>query len=268
MVDKYRHYYYSPDFYLCKKMQRYFLKLAYKGTAFHGWQIQPNAHSVQAELCRAASLLLQSETEITGCGRTDTGVHATEFYAHFDSENLLADCVDFVYRLNAILPFDIAVSEVFPVQADAHARFSALSRTYEYRITSKKNPFVKELACHFSRPLDLKVMNHLASVLMEYCDFSCFSKAHTQTKTNNCTISRAAWEEKNDLLIFTITADRFLRNMVRAIVGTLVEAGLGNLDEAGLREILKSGDRSNAGKSMPAEGLFLTKVEYPKDIFI
>lgn len=249
-------------------MPRYFIKLAFNGTAYHGWQVQPNAITVQQVVGEALGMILRHDTEITGCGRTDTGVHASEFYGHFEVTPALTPfaCSRLTSKLNAFLPKDISIQDIFPVPADAHARFSALARTYEYRISRKKNPFLREFAYHYTQPLDLEKMNACATILKEYQDFSCFSKTHTQTKTNNCKITEARWFEENDQLIFRITADRFLRNMVRAIVGTLLEAGRGKMDATGLREIIASGNRSEAGKSMPACGLFLTEISYPKEI--
>jgi tRNA pseudouridine38-40 synthase len=258
--------------YLCAKqfrLQRYFIRLAYNGTRYHGWQIQPNAVTVQEILTHAISLLLRREVEITGCGRTDTGVHASMFFAHFESEEILdaAACFKLSEKLNAFLSADISIATIFPVASDMHARFSAVSRSYEYRIARQKNPFLPEFSHYFSGPLDVEKMNSAAQLIMEYRDFSCFSKAHTQTKTNNCLITEARWEEEKEVLIFKISADRFLRNMVRAIVGTLIDVGLGKIDESDVRRIIQSGDRCMAGKSMPAAGLFLTKVEYPDSVF-
>lgn len=251
-------------------MQRYFIRLSYKGTHYHGWQLQPNATTVQQVMGEALKLILQQLTELTGCGRTDTGVHAEMFFAHFETTKKLSAeaLLKLCNKLNALLTDDILINEIFCVAPDTHARFSAIARTYEYRIIQHKHPFLQELACHFSRPLDVAMMNRCASIIMEYRDFSCFSKAHTQTFTNDCKITEAYWEEKNQVLVFKITADRFLRNMVRAIVGTLIEAGLGKITEADIRKIIQSGKRGNAGKSMPACGLFLTEVRYPEGLLI
>ncbi len=249
-------------------MPRYFIRLSYNGTRYHGWQIQPNAITVQQEITTAISLLLRHDVEITGCGRTDTGVHAECFFAHMEtakeltSENQQRLC----NKLNAFLSDDIAIEKIFPVADDTHARFSAISRTYEYRITQQKQPFLQEFAHFFPLALDIEKMNRCARLLMEYRDFSCFSKSHTQTHTNDCSITEAQWQFKNNLLVFKISADRFLRNMVRAIVGTLVDAGLGKIDENDIHQIIQSGIRSKAGKSMPARGLFLTDVGYPAEL--
>jgi len=250
-------------------MPRYFIKLAFNGTVYHGWQLQPNALTVQQVLSEALSMILRHDTPITGCGRTDTGVHAARFFAHFDLEPALTPfaCTKLAFKLNAFLPKDISIESIFPVPDEAHARFSALSRTYEYRISRKKNPFLKEFSHQYTLPLDLNKMNDYAAIIKEYRDFSCFSKSHTETKTNDCKITEAFWFEDQDQLIFRITADRFLRNMVRAIVGTLIEAGRGKIDETALRAIITSGDRCEAGKSMPACGLFLTEVRYPEALF-
>lgn len=251
-------------------MPRYFIKLAFNGTAYHGWQLQPNAITVQQILGEALSMILRHETGLTGCGRTDTGVHASEYFAHFETDPALTAfaCRNLTAKLNAFLPKDISIEKIFPVPDDAHARFSALSRTYEYRISRKKNPFLEEFSFQYTLPLDIGRMNACAKIITEFRDFSCFSKSHTQTKTNDCMISGAEWIQQGDQLIFRITADRFLRNMVRAIVGTLIDAGRGKTDEDGIREIILSGNRCEAGKSMPACGLFLTAVRYPEDILI
>jgi tRNA pseudouridine38-40 synthase len=249
-------------------MNRYFIQLAYKGTAYHGWQLQNNAVTVQEVLESALSLLLREKSELTGCGRTDTGVHASEFFAHFESEKDLLPAVLKKYgdKLNGLLPDDITVRSIFRVPPDMHARFSALSRTYEYRLLRRQNPFDVEFTHFYRFPLNVERMNRGAEILMEYTDFSCFSRSHTQTKTNDCRIMQARWEEHGSLLVFRITADRFLRNMVRAISGTLLELGRGKIDEDALRSIILSKDRCKAGKSMPAKALFLTHVEYPEGI--
>jgi tRNA pseudouridine38-40 synthase len=241
---------------------RYFIRLSFHGADFHGWQIQENANSVQAELNRALSLLLREEVQTTGCGRTDTGVHARTFFAHFDT-NLTFDLSQLVYQVNALLPFSIAVHSVFPVGETDHARFTALERSYEYLIHGEKNPFLNGTSWYYPHQPDIIKMNSLAVLLTEYTDFSAFSKSNTQTFTNNCRITFAEWKIKDDQLMFKITADRFLRNMVRAIVGTLLKAGAGQMDEPMFRSILESRSRSNAGTSVPAHGLFLTEIKYP-----
>lgn len=241
---------------------RYFIHLSFDGTEYHGWQIQENAHAVQSELNKALSIVFQNEMQTTGCGRTDTGVHARNFYAHFDTDPEIENLATTVHQLNCLLPHDISIIDIIKVDESAHARFDAQSRTYEYFIYKRKDPFLRKTAWYFPHDLDLKVMNKFSTLLMNYTDFSCFSKSRTQTKTNNCTISEAYWEQTGDIVVFRITANRFLRNMVRAIVGTLVEAGRGRLNEEQLKQILESKNRSEAGPSVPAHGLFLTRVKY------
>ncbi|MDQ1771190.1 tRNA pseudouridine(38-40) synthase TruA [Labilibaculum sp. A4] len=249
--------------------KRYFIRLSYKGTNYHGWQIQPNASSVQEELNKALSTILNQPINVVGCGRTDTGVHASDFMAHFEvDENCRFDCGKLTFKLNRFLPHDIAIREVFRVKADAHTRFDAISRTYHYKITKHKNPFRMESHWKNQHELNVSKMNEAAKILFEYIDFTSFSKLHTDVKTNNCRISKAEWTETDDELVFTIKADRFLRNMVRAIVGTLIEVGRGKMDLAGFREVIESKNRSNAGSSVPGHGLFLAKIEYPDGLRI
>ncbi|PLW99262.1 MAG: tRNA pseudouridine(38-40) synthase TruA [Marinilabiliales bacterium] len=243
-------------------MHRYFIKLAYKGTHYHGWQIQDNAHTVQAELNQKISLMLGETVNLVGCGRTDTGVHAMEFYAHFDISKELDQLDHLAYKLNGFLPEDIVVFEIFEVPTDFHARFDAQSRTYKYDISQRKNPFAMGQTFYYHGQLDVVKMNAACEILYEYTDFTSFSKLHTQTKTNHCTIYKAKWEKVGDELVFTIQADRFLRNMVRAIVGTMLEIGSGKLQVDELHRIIEAKDRSDAGFSVPAEGLFLEKVVY------
>lgn len=243
---------------------RYFLSLSYFGEAYHGWQRQPNAISVQELLEHALSTLLRNEIAIVGAGRTDAGVHARQLFAHFDIEQEIPS--DLVHRLNRFLPEDIAVRGIFQVPEDAHARFSATSRTYEYWVVREKDPFLKDRAYLLQRPLDMDQMNAAAEILKSYEDFECFSKSNTDVRTYNCKISEAFWREEGPLLIFTISADRFLRNMVRAIVGTLLEVGEGKLTVEDVKAIIKSRNRSEAGVSVPAKGLYLTRVEYPDSI--
>lgn len=246
-------------------MQRYFIYLAYNGTAYHGWQLQPNGLSVQQVLNETLSTILRHSVMVHGAGRTDAGVHARQFYAHVDLEgNFSSDeCKQLIFSLNGILPKDIAAYEIFQVKPDLHARFSAISRTYEYLVCQRKDPFMINLAWFNSQQFDIDVMNQGAALLMEYNDFACFSKSKTQVKTTNCHITHAAWESKDHLLKFTITADRFLRNMVRAIVGTLTELGRGKITMDDFRKIIESGNRRMAGFSVPAEGLYLTRILYP-----
>ncbi len=245
-------------------MARYFLRLAYDGTNYHGWQVQENAHTVQAELENKLGVMLGHKVQVTGCGRTDTGVHAREFYAHFETTQLPFKPIDFVFKLNRFLPSDIALFDLFEVEPDAHARFSAVSRTYKYYINRIKNPFVLNYSYYLSHELDTDAMNRAATFLMTYADFTSFSKLHTQTATNLCSISEAFWaEDESKNLVFTITADRFLRNMVRAVVGTLLEVGRGRLLPEEVKTIIEAKDRSKAGFSVPAKGLFLERIEYP-----
>ncbi len=248
-------------------MPRYFIKLAYKGTHFHGWQKQENAHSIQEELDAGLSTLLAAPIETIGCGRTDTGVHAREFYAHFDSENELSDEKFLLYKLNKIISKDIAAYSIYKVNEGANARFDALSRTYQYFISRGKNPFEMDTSYYLYGVLDIGKMNSAAKLLFNYEDFTSFSKSNTQVLTNNCKIYKAEWYQKGDQLIFEIKANRFLRNMVRAIVGTLIQVGRGEITEQDFAKIIESKNRSSAGFSVPAEGLFLTQVEYPDGIF-
>ena len=241
---------------------RYFIKFAYNGTLYHGWQSQPNAVTVQETLEKALSLLFKKHIELVGAGRTDTGVHAKEMYAHFDfNEQLETDF--WIPKLNSYLPKDIVIFEIIPVTAEAHARFDATSRTYEYYIHSFKDAFLTDLSWYHYYPLDLERMNEAASTLLEYTDFECFSKTNTDVFTYNCKITEAFWQKKGNQLIFTITADRFLRNMVRAIVGTLINIGQGKIEVAQLQKIIESKKRSEAGFSAPAHGLYLTQIKYP-----
>lgn len=246
---------------------RYFIDLSYFGKAYHGWQVQPNAITVQEEVERVLSTYLRQEIKVTGAGRTDTGVHARQLVAHFDAPDL-GDLSQFCYKINAFLPSDIAFNQVYPVQADAHARFDAVARSYEYHISTRKDPFKQELAYQAPGELDVPMMNQAASILLEYTDFEAFSRTGSDVKTFNCQLTHAAWEVLPEGLIFTISADRFLRNMVRAVVGTLLEVGLGKCDLEQFRSIIQSKDRSKAGASAPAKGLYLTKVTYPDNIKI
>ena len=244
--------------------QRYFIELAYDGTKYHGWQVQQNAISVQELLNKAISTLLRMEVETVGCGRTDTGVHAKEYFAHVDvvtvdDRPLIMD----KRSLNALLPFDIAIKNIISVHADAHARFDAVLRSYEYHIHFEKDPFLNGYSWLLRDKPDLDLMNHAAAIIMEYTDFSCFSKSNTQVKTNNCKIVKAVWQQTENGIVFKIAADRFLRNMVRAIVGTLLTVGKNEMQPEGISKIIESKNRSNAGMSVPACGLYLTEVKYP-----
>ena len=246
-------------------MKRYFIHLAYNGKNYCGWQIQPHAPSVQAELERCLGLKLGQPVHLTGCGRTDTGVHARSFYAHFDLEDPIDDCVELTYRLNVFLPSDIVVYKILEVDPSLHARFDALSRTYHYYISQSKNPFHQDDAFALFVPLDVEMMQQAANLLFEYKDFTSFSKLHTQVKTNNCKIMEARWFEQDGLLVFRIKADRFLRNMVRALVGTLLEVGKGKMTLGEFRDVLEKKDRCAAGESVPAHALFLEEVNYPQE---
>ena len=248
---------------------RYFIQLAFKGTNYHGWQIQPNGNTVQAELTDALTTLLKIKTEVTGAGRTDTGVHARKFIAHFDTAD--PDHIttsNIVYKLNGILPKDIVVHEIRSVKPDAHARFSALSRTYTYHIHRMKNPFLDDFSTYYPANLDLEKLNRGSELLRDYTDFTSFSKVSTDVKTNNCRIFSAGWTRDEEKLVFTIRADRFLRNMVRAIVGTLLDAGSDKICLAEVRRIIELKDRSAAGTSVPPQGLFLEDIEYPEDVYL
>jgi tRNA pseudouridine38-40 synthase len=241
--------------------QRYFIELAYDGTSYHGWQVQQNALSVQELLNKALSTLLRQPIETIGCGRTDTGVHAKEYFAHFDGPQPTEGIVN-LRGLNALLPHDIAIKRIIPVHADAHARFDATLRSYEYHIHFEKNPFLNGYSWLLRDRPNLELMNKAAAIIMEYIDFSCFSKSNTQVKTNNCKIAKAVWEQTENGIMFKISADRFLRNMVRAIVGTLLLVGKGEMQPEEIRDIIESKNRSNAGMSVPACGLYLTEVKY------
>ncbi len=247
--------------------ERYFIKLAYNGTEYHGWQIQDNSNTVQGELNKALSRIFSICIMVHGCGRTDTGVHAKGFYAHFDVDKEIEDIPQLVFKLNRALSKDIAIYEIVPVRPDVHARFDAISRTYEYYISRKKDPFYKMFSYYLYGNLDVDLMNKGARILYEYEDFSSFSKSKTEVKTNNCKIMNACWEKRDSLLVFEITADRFLRNMVRAIVGTLLDLGTNKITLREIRKIIESKSRSHAGYSVPANGLFLTHIEYPDSIF-
>jgi tRNA pseudouridine38-40 synthase len=247
---------------------RYFIRLAYDGTHFHGWQRQPNAITVQQTLEEAMCMMMRRNIQLTGAGRTDTGVHAHDFFAHFDIEFQLSDaeCEKLVFRLNRYLGGDIALFEIFPVKSDAHTRFSPISRTYRYCIARTFDPFRRNYTHYIYGDLDVNLMNEGASMIMAYRDFTSFSKVDTDTKTNICCISYARLEMEGSELVFTITADRFLRNMVRAIVGTLLQLGTGKISLSEVKLIIESRNRSNAGDSAPAKGLILSRIDYPDGI--
>jgi tRNA pseudouridine38-40 synthase len=253
--------------YLCPVIanQRYFIQLSYDGTNYHGWQLQPNAIGVQEVLNKALSTILREPIETLGCGRTDTGVHAKEFFAHFDSEYMVhgpSSMVNSVRSINSVLPHDIAIKNIIPVHADAHARFDATLRSYQYHIHFNKDPFKHGYSWLLRDEPDLELMNQAAKIIMEHTDFSCFSKSNTQVKTNNCKISCAEWIITDSGIVFHISADRFLRNMVRAIVGTLIMVGKKEIEPEAVRDIIESKNRRNAGTSVPACGLYLTEVRY------
>ena len=243
---------------------RYFIHLAYNGANYCGWQTQPNLPTVQLTLEQALTTLLRQPIAIVGCGRTDTGVHASDFYAHFTTDTAI-DAEQLAFKLNSFLPEDIAIFEIFGVRDNAHARFDATARTYQYHVSNRRLPFKQGLYSRIYYHPDLNLMNEGAKLLMEYEDFTSFAKLHTQVKTNNCHLSMAQWEEREDEWVFTIRSNRFLRNMVRSVTGTLLDVGRGKLTLEGLREIVERKDRCAAGVSMPPQGLFLTRVEYPFD---
>jgi len=248
---------------------RYFIFLSYKGTNYHGWQIQPDSLTVQKILDETLSTILRENIATIGAGRTDTGVHALVFCAHFDSEKPgLEQDMRLIHKLNKFLPKDISIISVRKVQPEANARFSALSRTYKYFISRTKNPFTEDSSLYLHGDIDIDSMNNAARILFKHTDFTSFSKLHTDVKTNNCTIYYAQWDKAGDQLIFTIKADRFLRNMVRAIVGTMIDIGFGKKDPEEFESIILSMDRCKAGRSAPAKGLFLTDIEYPEEIFV
>lgn len=248
---------------MCDK-KRYFVRLAYDGTRFHGWQVQPNALTVQELLDRSLSTVLREQIETVGCGRTDAGVHAKDFYAHFDSaspRDLRGS--GFLQSINALLPYEIAVKSISAVSLEAHARFDATMRSYEYHIHQKKDPFKHQYSWLMRDELNFGEMNKAAAILLQYTDFSCFSKSNTQVFTNNCKITRAEWIKQGDSSIFHISADRFLRNMVRAIVGTLIMVGKEQIPAGEIHDIIASKSRSKAGTSVPACGLYLSEIVYP-----
>ena len=251
---------------------RYFIQLSYDGTGYHGWQVQPNGVSVQEVLQKALSTLLRQPTEVTGAGRTDAGVHASMMVAHFDwpaahegegCEEAPLDCTQLTYKLNRLLPPDVAVQAVRPVGPEMHARFSATRRTYHYYIHTRKDPFLRGYSWQVNVPLDFALMNEAAQVLLEYSDFTSFSKTGTDVKTNICQLTEARWEQlKPGEWRFTVSANRFLRKMVRAIVGTLVEVGRHRMTISQMRHAIEAKDRQRAGESVPGHALYLTNIEY------
>jgi len=239
---------------------RYVVEIAFDGSSYHGWQIQPNAHTVQQEIEEKLKTLLQEKIGIMGCGRTDTGVHARQFFFHFDSEQDLN--VDFVFRMNQLLAADISMRHIWQTPDDFHSRFQAQSRTYTYHIHRLKDPFQIKRSYYFRSALNLIEMNNAANWLLSNTEFGAFCKSKADNKTNICRLSECNWLEQNDQLLFTITADRFLRNMVRAVVGTLLDIGLGKTSLSDLQAIVATNQRSAAGESVPAHGLYLAKVVY------
>ncbi len=239
---------------------RYLLELAYDGTNYHGWQLQPNANTVQAEVNKALSTVLREEITTLGSGRTDTGVHAEQQFVHFDTEQLLTDKL--IQQLNGVSPNDLAFYTIKEVSAGFNVRFDAISRAYRYRIESAKNPFLLNQYYRYHKPVNVESMNQAAKILLEHTDFECFSKVHTEVKTFQCNIMQAEWKQEGNKLEFYIKANRFLRGMVRAIVGTLLEVGLGKISAQQFREIIESKNRNNAGRAVPAAGLYLVEVNY------
>ena len=249
-------------------MKRFFINLSYNGKNYCGWQIQPNAVSVQQTLQESLSTLMRKIIDIVGAGRTDSGVHARNMIAHFDWDGDAFDNDELCMKMNRFLPKDISIHSIKEVTSDAHARFSAISRTYSYTVTTKKDAFLYDYKYRLFFKPDIEVMNHLCNILLETDDFTSFSKLHTDVKTNICNVKYARWEQNGDDFVFTIQADRFLRNMVRSIVGTLLQAGRGRLSESEFRQIIDAKDRGVAGESAPAHALFLENVEYPQEIWI
>ncbi len=250
-------------------MNRYFIDVSFNGTCYHGWQRQPNGLTVQEILEVNVSKLFRKTIRITGAGRTDAGVHARHYMAHFDAdpEDLHLQS-EWINTLNRMLPKDIVIHQVRKVNQEAHARFDALSRTYQYVILREKNPFKNEFAWYYWGPLDREAMNKAALLFLGKQDFTSFSKLHTKTKTNLCTVMEAHWDIQEDCMVFTVRADRFLRNMVRAMVGTLVDVGRGKTSGEAIQRILQAKNRCEAGASVPAQGLFLSGIEYPKRYFL
>lgn len=242
---------------------RYFITLSYDGTRYHGWQVQPNGPSVQEKLQWALSTILRQDIQVTGAGRTDAGVHARMMVAHFDVETMVYELQDLTYKLNRLLPQDIVIQMMEPVSDEMHARFSATSRTYHYYIHTVKDPFLRAYSCELHYPLDFQLMNEAAAILMTYEDFGAFCKAHADVKTTLCHITTAQWHQTSpSSWYFEITANRFLRNMVRAVVGTLIDVGRGRLSLDDFRKVVEGKRRTEAGESMPANALFLEEVKY------
>lgn len=247
-------------------MQRYFIQLSYNGASYHGWQVQPNAITVQEVIANALSILTREKVDVVGAGRTDTGVHASFFVAHFELENALVDPEQLAHKLNAFLPEELFIVKIFAVDPDMHARFSAVSRTYHYYVSEQKDPFRKGFVNRINHTLDMDQMNKAAALLLTFDDFTSFSKLHTDVNNNLCKVSKAVWRRESGLLVFEITANRFLRNMVRAIVGTLIDVGRGKLTLDDFVAVVEAKDRCEAGTSVFAGALFLTDIQYPEPV--
>lgn len=242
------------------------MDISYRGTNFNGWQIQPNGVTVQEEIEKALSTILKTEVAVAGSGRTDTGVHATQQVAHFDAGKI--DAEKLAFKLNSFLNEDISINEIRQVKEDVSARFEATSRTYHYHLNQAKSPFKKGVSYYFRPELDVSLINQACEIIKNWQNFECFSKVHTEVNNFNCEIFQAKWVQEGSNHLFEISANRFLRGMVRAVVGTLIDVGLGKTSLEDFREILASNDRRKAGRAVPAEGLFLQKVVYPKDIYL
>ena len=252
-----------------QRATRYFMFLSFEGTNYNGWQIQPLAITVQQTIEDALSLILGKKITSIGAGRTDAGVHAEIFCVHFDSyKNNINTDKKLIFRLNKFIPADISIKYIKKVIPEANARFSAINRTYKYYISKTKNPFKQRWSWYINHPLDVSLMNTACNILKEYSDFTSFSRLHSDTKTNICNISSAEWTENDNEIVFSITSNRFLRNMVRAIVGTMVDIGAGKTGIDDFKKIIEHKDRCKAGKSAPAKGLFLTNIDYPENIFL
>jgi len=247
-------------------MQRYFIQLSYNGANYHGWQVQPNAVTVQEVIGKAISTLTREKVDVVGAGRTDTGVHASFFVAHFELETALDNPDQLAFKMNAFLPEEIFIVQLFAVEADMHARFSATSRTYHYYVSEQKDPFRKGFVNRINHTLDMEKMNKAAALLLTFDDFTSFSKLHTDVNNNLCKVTKAEWRRENGVLVFEISANRFLRNMVRAIVGTLIDVGRGKLTIGDFIAVVEAKNRSEAGTSVFAGALFLTDIQYPEPV--
>ena len=247
---------------------RYLLELSFNGANYHGWQIQPNSISVQETIEKCLSTILNKKISVIGAVRTDTGVHASYFFAHFDLDTVVVDKSDFIYKLNSFLHFDIAIKNIYLVKQDFHARFDAVSRTYQYKLNTSKNPFLSNDSYFLKKEIDFCKMNLAALKLFDYTDFKCFSKSNTDVHTFDCDIRSASWTFKENYWVFEISANRFLRNMVRAIVGTLIEIGEGKYETNHMDKVIKSKNREVAGYSVPAQGLYLTNIIYPANFLL